>query len=95
MLMVINFAFDLFFFQADLYKEEPTAAGFAFMSQYIFPKAGRHGTVNDLILGTYITTSSREPKFKARKNIYKPELMNAGCIHTHHPKVRNRTESRM
>ena len=82
-------------FQADLYAEHPNAAGFTFMSQYFFPKAGQHGTVNDLILGTVITTSVEGPKFKAKKNICMPKHMKPGRIHTHHPKAKNRTEFRM
>ena len=77
--------------KADLYNEYANAAGFTFRSQHFFTNWGARGTVNDMILGRYITTSTMEPVFYAKKSIYKPKYMNPGRIDTHKPKSLNRT----
>ena len=85
------FFFFSFFFKADLYSEYSNAAGFTFRSQHFFTNWGAAGTVNDMMLGRHITTTTMEPKFYAKKSIYKPKYMDAGRIHTHKPKSSNRT----
>ena len=79
--------------KADLFAEDTKAAGFTFASKYfcVDERVGRHGTINDLMIGQLVTTSTRNPEFYAQKSIYKPMLMSPGLIHTHYPETANKS----
>ena len=81
--------FCFYLLKADLFVENDNAAGFTFQSKHYCVNKGRQGTINDLMFGQFVTTSTKEPQYYCQKNIYKPMYMDPDHILTHVPRPAN------
>ena len=72
-----------FVLKEDIFIKSPKVVVLHLKSQYFFTSWGKSGSVNDMILGTYVNRTVFGPEMERRKNILKPQYITPGRYSTH------------